>query len=98
MKCGQCGLCREKCPVFRAILKETASPRAKGILKKEEAKDKLFYLCTLCGECSCQITSEEEMRAEREKLVKAGIELKRNREMLENLKKHGHPFFEAKEE
>ena len=96
MKCGQCGFCREKCPIFKVILKETASPRAKGILRKEGFHDKIQYLCTMCNACNqlCQIHSDEEIIKAREELVKEGVELKRNKEILENLKKHGHPFRE----
>ena len=94
MKCGQCGYCREICPIFKVILKETASPRAKGILQNNEYMDKLFYLCTMCGACNelCETNSEKNIRKLRAKLVEEGIELKRNKEIIENLKNHGHPF------
>lgn len=94
MKCAECGFCREKCPVFHAVLKETASPRTKGILKKNEKEDKIFYLCTLCGRHldECKLNSEEDIIAAREALVKKGVELSLNRKMIASLKKNGHPF------
>lgn len=98
MKCARCGLCREKCPVYLAVLKETASPRAKGILKNEELKSKMFFLCTLCeGHLkNCNVNSESEILAMREAMVKAGIKIGKNEEIVEHLKKYGHPFTDIK--
>ncbi|MBU2589496.1 MAG: hypothetical protein KKF52_04215 [Nanoarchaeota archaeon] len=94
MKCKLCGLCKEKCPVFLAVLNESVSPRGKGILQNEEVLDKIYLLCTLCEGCGCKLYGEKEMLELREKLIKNGIETRRNRQMLSNIQKHGHPFLE----
>ena len=93
-RCVECGLCKNNCPVYIAVMKETASPRAKGILNNRQRDDKLFYFCTLCGahECSCPYNADLQILKMREKLVKGGVVLSRSKEMVDNIKSHGHPF------
>ncbi len=94
MKCVECGLCRAKCPMVRAVLKETASPRMKGKLYNMERADKLAYFCALCGmhDRECPYNADVPVIKMREKLVKTGMELSKTKEMVENIKKHGNPF------
>lgn len=93
-KCVECGLCRTKCPVFRATMKETASPRAKGMLLNREMNEKLFFFCTLCGmhEQDCPYCADLQILKQREKLVKSGTILSRGKQICDNIKEHGHPF------
>jgi Fe-S oxidoreductase len=99
-KCIECGKCRNKCPVYLALRNESASPRAKGILDNRKVLDKIFYLCSLCEaykEC-CPIQKLDlNIIGARERLVKEGIELPKNKEMIENLEKTGNPFGIVKE-
>lgn len=93
-KCILCGKCRETCPVYKAVLKETAAPRAKGIFLQAEKEDKLFYLCTLCGACkmNCPVDADLKVVATRAKLVESGVETGPNKRMIDSLRKYGHPF------
>lgn len=99
-KCILCGRCRESCPVYKAVMKETAAPRAKAILMRNSKSSKLFYLCTLCGACkqNCPLGVDLEIKENRAVLVKAGVESGPNKRMIENLRKYGHPFGEVSED
>ncbi|MBU2638182.1 MAG: (Fe-S)-binding protein [Nanoarchaeota archaeon] len=96
MKCVECGLCKGKCPMVRAVLKETASPRMKGKLHNMERADKLAYFCALCGmhDKECPYNADVPVIKMREKLVKNGVELSKTKEMVENIKNHGSAFKE----
>ncbi|HII14798.1 MAG TPA: 4Fe-4S dicluster domain-containing protein [Nanoarchaeota archaeon] len=98
-RCVECGLCRNQCPVYLAVMKETASPRAKGMLLNQGKEDKIFYFCTLCGahELSCPYKADLQILKAREKLVKSGVVLSRAKQMVNNIKNHGHPFRAAGE-
>jgi glycolate oxidase iron-sulfur subunit len=93
-KCVYCGMCREVCPVFKALKRETASPRAKGVLNNKKLLDNVFYLCTLCGACkkNCPAEVDLEVLEAREEIVKKGIELKSSKEMISNIRKTGNPY------
>ena len=93
-RCVECGLCRTKCPVFRATMKETASPRAKGMIINRELNDKIFYFCAMCGmhEKECPYCAGLQVLRQREKLVKSGVVLSRSKQIVDNIKEHGHPF------
>ena len=97
-KCSLCGKCKEVCPVYKATRKETVSPRGKAILIKKDILDKTFYICTLCGACKeiCpnKVDLLSDIKKRRSLLVEKGIESKKNREMVENIKNKGHPFSE----
>ncbi len=99
-KCILCGKCREFCPVYKAVMKETSAPRAKAILTQGSKSSKLFYLCTLCGACrqNCPLGVDLEIKEHRAVLVKAGLESGPNKRMVENLRKYGHPFGEVSED
>ena len=50
-KCIKCGLCKELCPVFKAIREEQYSPRGHAILLSNKIYDKILFDCTLCKAC-----------------------------------------------
>ncbi len=93
-KCAYCGMCREVCPVFKALRRETASPRTKGALNNKKLLDNIYYLCTLCGACkkNCPIDLDLEILKAREEIVKKGIEIKAVKEMIANLRATGNPY------
>jgi len=98
--CDICGLCKANCPVFKVTGNETEGPRGRSIMSKNDIKDQRFYMCSLCGackvECPTSINTVEEFIKFREKMVKAGIETKVNKKMIENIKEHGNPFGKLK--
>lgn len=101
--CSRCGLCKELCPVFNTLLNEAYSARGKNILINLKKIDpKVFYACSLCQACQeicpSKLDLVETFRNVRKYLVKQGIELKENREFIENMKKFDVPFNIEKEE
>ena len=96
--CSLCGLCKTSCPVFKAELKESSSPRGKVIQLKNKAVDLSVYKCALCGAClvSCPMNVNIDLRSARNKLVMDKIELAENIEMIKNLKKFGNPYGDPK--
>lgn len=94
-KCSLCGKCKEVCPVYNVVKKETVSPRGKAILIKKDILDKTFYICTLCGACAeiCpnKVDLPKHIKKRRSLLVEKGVESKKNREMVENIRTKGHP-------
>ena len=70
-KCNECGLCRENCPVFRVVKKESVSPRGFAILQKKEHYEKVFLLCTLCNNCKvvCPYKVDLNLLETREKVL-----------------------------
>jgi Fe-S oxidoreductase len=95
-KCSLCGMCRSSCPVFRVMLTETSTPRAKSLIIKKELKDKMMYACTLCQACNINcpagIKLDEEIESARKELVREGIETEANKKMMKNIREHGNPF------
>ena len=93
-KCNECGLCREACPVFSVLRRESVSPRGFAVLMKKEVKDKMFYLCTLCKNCErvCPYGVRLKLLENREGLVENKVETNGAKEVIENLKKCGNPF------
>jgi Fe-S oxidoreductase len=98
-KCSLCGLCKVNCPVFKAEMKESSSPRAKALLIKKGLSDETFYKCTMCKACvvECPAGVDMEMRKVRAELVNSGHETEANKKMIENIRKYGNPFGEVKE-
>lgn len=96
-KCILCGKCRSVCPVYKAVMRETAAPRAKAVLAEKGRNDKLFYLCTMCGACrvACPIDADLQIAEHRAALVEEGDETGPNKKMIENLRKYGNPFGEG---
>jgi len=93
-KCIYCGMCVSSCPVFKILRNEKVSPRGKAIMIDNEFLDKMFYACTLCGNCrkNCPVDVDLKLREFREKLVKEGFETNAGKEMKKNLKEFGNPF------
>jgi len=96
-KCTECGLCKNTCPVYKAMLRETESPRGKAMLIKEGIKNEVFYACTLCKACetNCPLNLDLGLKEYRAELVKNGIETEAGKKMIENVKAHGNPFGKA---
>jgi len=93
-KCIECGLCREVCPIFKILRRESVSPRGYVIMQKKEVYDKIFYLCTLCGNCEkvCPYDAKLGFLEFREKCVDEGVTTNSNTKVIENLKKTGNPY------
>jgi Fe-S oxidoreductase len=94
IKCIECGLCRESCPVFKVVRRESVSPRGFAIMKKKEQFNKLFYLCSLCNNCkiSCPYDVDLELEKTREYVAKHGEPTEAIKEVIENLKETGNPY------
>ncbi|MEM4267978.1 MAG: (Fe-S)-binding protein [Candidatus Woesearchaeota archaeon] len=98
-KCSLCGFCKVNCPVYKAELKESSSPRAKILKLKKNIEDIRFYDCTLCKACvvECPAEVDMKMRSIRSDLVNSGKETEANKRMIENIRRYGNPFGEAKD-
>jgi Fe-S oxidoreductase len=94
IKCNECGLCKESCPVFRVVKRETLSPRGFAIMKKEEKFDKLFYLCSLCNNCkvSCPYGVDLALEETRAYVAKKGEATKEMQKVIGNLRETGNPY------
>jgi len=98
--CAACGICRGRCPVFKEVLDEVASPRGKALMLEKGVKDEYYRKCTLCKACerACPMNAKfiDDVLRMREKLIEEGIESEANKKMIENVRKHGNPFGEIK--
>lgn len=94
IKCNECGLCKESCPVFRVVKKESLSPRGFAILKEKGVYDKSMYVCSLCNNCksSCPYGVDLKLEEMREYILKNCGETDVIREMIENLRRTGNPY------
>ncbi|MDD5111738.1 MAG: FAD-binding protein [Candidatus Altiarchaeota archaeon] len=95
--CVLCGMCRSRCPVFKALLTESVSPRGMAIFIEKGLKDTVFWeKCSQCRACDgvCPMSAElsRKIRDRREQLIKEGVETPGNRVMMENVRKYGNPF------
>jgi len=93
-KCNECGMCKESCPVYRTLKRESVSPRGFAILQKKEVYDKIVYLCSLCGNCKevCPYGVDLKLQEFREKLVEHRVESSSNKKVIDNLRKYGNPY------
>ncbi len=93
-QCTECGLCKNACPVYKALIKETVSPRGKALLIKEDVKNEIFYYCTLCKACekACPLNLDLGFKEYRKDLVKNGVEIESGKKMIENVRAYGNPF------
>ncbi|MBL7100479.1 MAG: (Fe-S)-binding protein [Nanoarchaeota archaeon] len=100
-KCTECGLCRNSCPLFILLKKETISPRGKAKLLKENINDEIFFACTLCKSCTvaCPLGLElgKEFIEQRAKLEKENKTTKANKLLIENVRKYGNPLGKIEE-
>jgi len=97
-KCIKCGLCKELCPVFRALREEQFSPRGKAILLSNRIFDeKVIFSCTLCKACEekCPLNLKicTAIKKARQVLGLHGKEHPKNKEMLQKLINKQNPFF-----
>lgn len=96
-KCIKCGLCKELCPVFKAIREEQFSPRAHMILLSNKILDKIIFDCTLCRACEekCPLNLKlcTAIKKARNVLNIKDKDKPENRKMLERLDKKENPYF-----
>lgn len=89
-------MCRTACPIFKAALTETSSPRTKALMRKKGWADKLMYACSLCKACrlACpaKVKLDEEIENARKGLVRSGVETEANKRMIKNVREFGNPF------
>lgn len=93
--CTLCGICRLNCPVYKVFLNETASPRGKAVLLKENSPSRHFYLCTLCRACASacilkNLDLDDKIRKFRQELVELGLTTEANERMIENIRRYGN--------
>lgn len=100
--CVLCGMCRSRCPVFKALLTESVSPRGLAIFIEKKLRDTVFWeKCSQCRACDvvCPMNAQlsSKIREHRSWLIKQGIETEANKKMMENIRKYGNPFGELEE-
>ena len=104
--CSHCWLCRNVCPVYKALKDEIASPRAKNIsidaFMNNEVKLDWKYFFEYCNGCEaciavCPIKCGFDVIKAREYAVKNGFVSKENQEMVEKIEKYRNPFGEMKD-
>lgn len=95
-KCILCGLCRQDSDLLKLTAKETLTARGKAILIKKNILDKIYYIDPMTNltvkNCPTNVDITEEIRKQRELMVKHGIETKANRRMIENIRQFGNPY------
>lgn len=100
-KCTNCWLCKEICPVYKALKNEAVSPRAKNniyekIINKEIEIDSDFFFnfCNWCRACEvvCPIWFWFDVVKVREELLQMWYIKEENKKMIENIKKYRNPF------
>jgi len=94
--CIRCGLCKELCPVFRALRQEDQGPRGKMILFGNKVFEKEVFDCSLCGacekKCPLNIPICKAIKKARQVLNLRGKEQKPNKDMLEKINQNKNPF------
>ncbi len=94
-RCITCGLCKESCPVYKVVLKETVSPRGLIIITKKDLIDDVYHYCSLCKACEvvCPTKVEvvQEMIKQREKLRKQK-EPRAYQMLIKNIREYGNPY------
>ncbi|MBL7051662.1 MAG: 4Fe-4S dicluster domain-containing protein [Nanoarchaeota archaeon] len=96
IKCIECGLCKEVCPVFRVLKRESVSPRGFAILQNKEVYNKMFYMCSLCNNCKvvCPYKVDLKLLETREEVNKESGATDKMKEIIENLRKSGNIYGE----
>ncbi len=97
--CNECGYCKEACPMYRAILKETESPRGFIKLENKEQKTTKFFNCANCKACKevCPSNVDFDIEKIRQRVIYE-IETESSRRVLENVKRYGNPYGVAETE
>ncbi len=100
--CVQCGMCKGRCGVFRALREEQYSARGKRDLLSRKIQDKILFECNLCKACeeSCPLDVKvcEAVLKMREAMVLLGKGLEGNEEMIKSVRKIGSPFGKMSDE
>jgi glycolate oxidase iron-sulfur subunit len=95
-KCTKCGLCKELCPVFKALREEQTSPRGHAILLSNKFFDKIIFDCSLCKACEekCPFRLEicKAIRKARFVLNTKGRENPENKKLLKRLEEKKNPY------
>jgi len=95
-KCIKCGLCKELCPVFKALREEQYSPRGHAILLSNKIYDKILFDCTLCKACEekCPLSLRlcTAIRKGRQVLNMRGKGNAKNAEMLKKFSDGKNPY------
>ncbi|MDP3918276.1 MAG: (Fe-S)-binding protein [Nanoarchaeota archaeon] len=94
INCNECGLCKESCPVYRIVKRESLSPRGFAIMKKKEVFHKFFYICSLCNNCNlaCPYGIDLKLEENREFVAKKGQATEEMEKIIENLRQTGNPY------
>ena len=94
VNCNLCGACNLSCPIYNILLKESAGPRFKAFLEKNNDFRMVFFMCTECGSCvqDCPASISLDCLKAREHLVSRGKEPSANKTMRVNIKQYGNPF------
>jgi glycolate oxidase len=95
--CVLCGMCRSRCPVFKALLTESVSPRGLAVFMEKKLVDTVFWeKCSQCracdGVCPMKADLSRKIREYRSMLIKKGVETEANCVMMDNVRKYGNPF------
>jgi len=92
--CNDCGLCKAVCPVYKVLLKESASPRGIIRLANKDIKDIVFFYCANCKACEniCPCNVKIDIEKIRQQLIREGIETKEAKEIVEKIKDCGNPY------
>ena len=95
-KCTRCGLCKELCPVFRALREEQTSPRGHAILISNKIFEKIIFDCTLCKACEekCPFNLEicKAIKKARQVLAIKGREHEEYKKMLKKIMNKENPY------
>jgi glycolate oxidase iron-sulfur subunit len=95
-KCTKCGLCKELCPVFRALKTEENSPRGHAILLSNKVFSDLVYKCTLCKACEekCPFNLQicRAMKRARQILAIKDEDSKELKNILKKMEKNEKPY------
>lgn len=94
--CTNCSLCKSGCSISRSTGDESLSGRGYANLLKKKILDQNIFKSSLDKgadfSCPLEIQITEGIRKARMAAVLSGNGLKKNEEMIENLRKFGNPY------
>jgi len=95
-KCNKCGLCKEICPVMRALREEALGPRGHMILFSNKIFEKQVFDCSLCKACEekCPLDIKvcEAIKKARVVLNLRNKDHPANKEILKKIKNKENPY------
>ena len=101
-KCINCGMCKSRDSIFRAMREEQYSPRGKAIMLKNNQYDRILFDDNLSKQCevSCplKIKMHEAIIKARKVLVEEKKEPEEVKKVIRNLRNTGNIFGEKGEE